>query len=114
MSERDYGVYLKDIQIACEKILRYSNGLELDTFKNNELVVDAVIRNLEITGEAVKNLPQQIRKKYPEIDWKKIAGLRDILIHEYFGIDHELIWDIIQNKIIDLKIQIENILREMI
>lgn len=114
MSERDYTVYLKDIQIACERILRYSNGLELDAFKNNDMVVDAVIRNLEIIGEAVKNLPQQIRKKYPGIDWKKIAGLRDVLIHEYFGVDHELIWDIIQNKVIDLKLQIENILREII
>ncbi|MBM4324677.1 MAG: DUF86 domain-containing protein [Deltaproteobacteria bacterium] len=74
--------------------------------------MDAVVRNLEIIGEAIKKLPEDIRLKYPEVEWKKIAGLRDILIHEYFGVDHEIIWDIIQNKLPLLKEQIRQMLGE--
>ncbi|HEC86588.1 MAG TPA: DUF86 domain-containing protein, partial [Thermoplasmatales archaeon] len=66
-------------------------------------IQDGVIRNLEIIGEAVKNLPDDIKKDYPEVEWRKIAGLRDILIHAYFGVDLEVIWDIVKNKVPELK-----------
>lgn len=76
----------------------------------NELVVDGVAKNLEVIGEAVKNIPFQIKEKYPKIEWKKIAGLRDILTHEYFSIDLEVLWDITQNKLPILKKQILTLL----
>ena len=72
--------------------------------------MDAVVRNLEIIGEAIKKIPDEIRAKYPDVEWKKIAGLCDILIHEYFGIDTEIIWDVILNKLPALAGQIRKIL----
>jgi uncharacterized protein with HEPN domain len=67
---------------------------------------------LEVIGEAIKKVPSKIRSKYPEVEWKRIAGLRDILIHEYFGIDMDIIWDIVQNKLPELEKQINQILSE--
>ena len=67
------------------------------------MIQDGVFRNLEVIGEAVKNLPDDIKKDYPEVEWRKIAGLRDILIHAYFGVDLEVIWDIVKNKVPELK-----------
>jgi len=69
-----------------------------------------VIRNLEIIGEAVKSLPDDIKKDYPEVEWRKIAGLRDILIRAYFGVDLEVIWDIVKNKVLELKEIVKKIL----
>lgn len=80
--------------------------LSFDDFYKNLLVQDAVIRNLEIIGRAVKHLPRDVQKSYPDVEWKKIAGLRDILIHAYFRIDHDIVWDVITNKIPVLKQQI--------
>ncbi|MBL8190023.1 MAG: DUF86 domain-containing protein [Acidobacteria bacterium] len=88
---RDYKTCLDDIGEAIGKIGRYTAGLNIETLANDEKTLDAVIRNLEIIGEAVKNVPDEIRQQYPETEWKKVAGLRDILIHRYFGIDLEII-----------------------
>lgn len=88
---RDYRLYLEDILEAARRIEKYAEGLILEKLKKNTLVLDAVVRNLEIIGEAAKNIPSQIREKYFEIEWKKIAGIRDILAHEYFGIDLEVV-----------------------
>ena len=74
-----------------------------EDFTKDRKTMDAVVRNLEIIGEAVKNIPEEIRSKHPGENWKKIAGLRDILIHEYFGVDAEIIWDVVQNKITKLE-----------
>jgi len=109
---RDYKVYLNDILEAIRKIQNYTRNMGFSKFKRNELVQDAVIRNLEIIGEAVKRIPDDIKRRHPHIEWRKIAGLRDILIHAYFGIDLEIIWDIIKNKIPDLKEKISRILEE--
>lgn len=100
---RDYKLYLEDILEAIEKIERYTENLIFEEFKKNDLVVDAVIRNLEIIGEAVKNLPYNIKRRHSDVEWRKIAGFRDILIHEYFGINLKILWDIIQNKLPKLK-----------
>lgn len=97
--QRDNQVYLEDILEASHRILTYTKDLDLSAFSKDHRTVDAVVRNLEIIGEAVKKLSEETRKRRPEIEWKKISGLRDILIHEYYGIDYEIIWDIIKNKL---------------
>ena len=89
--------------MAIERIEEYTEGLDFDDFLENKLVQDAVVRRLEIIGEAVKIIPEDIRNKKPEIEWRKIAGLRDILIHAYFGIDFDIIWDIVKNKLPELR-----------
>ena len=109
---RDYKVYLDDILEAIAKIKRFTSGIDSEMFSNDEKTVDAVIRNLEVIGEAVKKIPEEFRNQYPAVEWKKIAGLRDILIHEYFGIDVEIVWDIVQNKLPILESQIAKIIAE--
>ena len=103
---RDYEVYLEDILQAITKIRQYTAGLSPAAFAGDAKTLDAVVRNLEVIGEAAKTIPEAIRSEHPEVDWKKLVGLRNILIHEYFGVDAELIWDIIQNKLASLEEQI--------
>ncbi len=104
---------MRDILEAIGKIERYTENMNFEDFSNNELIQDGVIRNLEIIGEAVKNLPDDIKKDYPEVEWRKIAGLRDILIHAYFGVDLEIIWDIVKNKVPELKEMVRKILSNL-
>ncbi len=100
---RDYKLYLEDILRSIQRIEKYIRGLTYRQFQKDQMLLDAVIRNLEIIGEAAGNLPQDIKKRSPAIEWKKLSGLRNILIHEYFGVDREILWDIISNKIPELK-----------
>lgn len=96
---RDFRLYLDDILEAIHQIQTYLADQDEEAFTKDRKTQDAVIRNLEIIGEAVGKLPEQIQKDEPEIDWRKITGLRNILIHEYFGINLPIIWDVVQNKL---------------
>ena len=96
---RDSKVYLEDMLEAATKVRRYTIGMTRDQLAENSIVLDAVVRNLEVLGEAAKNVPEDMRAAHPEVEWKRIAGLRDILIHQYFGVDVDIIWDIRQNKL---------------
>lgn len=109
---RDVNLFLDDMQVACEKVIRYVKGLKQTQFLKDEKTYDAVVRNLTIIGEAVKNVPQEIRKLHPGIEWRKIAGFRDIAVHDYFGIDEDILWDIIQNEIPYLLTQLNQIIIE--
>jgi uncharacterized protein with HEPN domain len=109
---RDYKVYLEDILDAIHKIRVYTGDISFSTFTADSKTFDAVVRNLEIIGEAARGVPELIRSKHPEVDWKRITGLRNILIHEYFGVDAEIIWDIAQSKLDILESATREMLRE--
>ncbi|MBI5215885.1 MAG: DUF86 domain-containing protein [Ignavibacteriae bacterium] len=106
MSERAYIFFFEDMLKSISKVTRYVGKKSFQKFIDDEILVDAVIRNLEIIGEAVKHVPLELRKKHKNIAWRKIAGLRNILIHDYFGIDYYLLWDIIKHKLPELESQL--------
>ena len=109
---KSHELYLEDIRTSIEKIEEYTERVSFKEFSENSLLVDATVRNLEIIGEAVKKLPSAITAGRPEIEWKKIAGLRDILIHAYFGVDVRIIWDIVVHKLPGLKTSVNQMLAE--
>lgn len=107
---RDYRLYLEDIIEATEAAREYVAGMGRDELAEDRRTTDAVVRNLEIVGEAVKKLPAHVKRDHPDVEWKKIAGLRDILVHDYFGIDMDIVWDVVQNKLPVLTEQVQRIL----
>lgn len=111
---RDLRLYLEDIVASIIKIQRYINGFDFNEFVNNDLVYDAAIRNLEIIGEASKNLTQEIKERYPATNWRQMAALRNVLAHAYHGIDNEIIWDIVINELEPLKEQVKSMLQDML
>jgi len=109
MPERDWKLFLRDITTCIERIGLYTAGLERKDFFADQKTMDAVMRNLEVIGEAAKKLPDNIKEKYPNVAWRKLGGLRDILIHHYFGIDEDIIWDVLANKILEVKTELKKI-----
>ena len=96
---RDVSLYHDDIVQSCRKILRYTQDMDFAAFEQDEKTFDAVVRNLEVIGEVVKHLPEEYRCRFPRIEWRKIAGLRDMIAHAYFGLDSAILWDVVCNKI---------------
>ena len=103
-------MYLQDIQLAMNRIAEYLVGYDFAMFKRDYKTVDAVIRNFEIIGEAAKNLPIELKEKYPEIPWEEMYYLRNKASHEYFGVDYEIIWDVAINYLPGNKRQIDKII----
>jgi uncharacterized protein with HEPN domain len=109
---RDYRIYLKDILAAIESIETFVAGMDLEAFQSDDMTSSAVIRKFEIIGEAVRNVPEDIRTAFPEIPWKEMAGMRDRLIHFYMGVNYRLIWQTIRDDLPATKAGIQRILEE--
>ncbi|MBN1362713.1 MAG: DUF86 domain-containing protein [Sedimentisphaerales bacterium] len=109
MSNRPVGLLLDDMSEAIERITRYSAGMSFDAFAQDEKTVDAVVRNLEIIGEAANRLPDEFKETYSDVEWYKIVGLRNRIVHEYFGIDLAIVWQILHRELILLRASIQRI-----
>ena len=110
MSKRDHLLLLNDILESAIKIKKYTESLNLEDFLNDDKTLDAVVRNLEIIGEATNRINPKIKGLYPKIEWKRIKGLRKRIVHDYFGIDYEIVWSIIENDLDNLIEEIEQII----
>lgn len=111
--KKDPKVFLGHISECIELIETYIKDQSFEDFKKSIQLQDSLIRRLEIIGEAIKNLPDDFKRKFSEISWKNIAGMRDILIHEYFGVDLDMTWRVLKNEIPKLKKQIQSILKNL-
>lgn len=100
---RDLKVYLEDIAEAIKRIEQYTDGVTLEQISTDTMRLDAVIRNIQLVGEATKEIPDDTREKYPAIKWKNIVGLRNLVVHEYFRVNPEIIWNTIQEHLPNLK-----------
>jgi uncharacterized protein with HEPN domain len=109
MSKREPSVLLDDIRTSISRIERYTAGLDEESFLADEKTIDAVVRNLEIIGEAAKQLPADFKARHPAISWAQIAGLRNRIVHDYAGIDLKLVWHISQTAIRKLALQIADL-----
>ena len=103
MKNRSAELFLHDILDSVTRILKYSNGLNYDDLIKNEMAVDAIVRNFEIIGEAAKFIPEEFKNKYQELPLKEMVGMRNILIHDYLGINYKFIWQTIQEDLPELK-----------
>jgi uncharacterized protein with HEPN domain len=110
MSKRSHRLLLEDIIGSANKILTYTEGLSYEQFLADDKTIDAVIRNFEIIGEAANRLPEEIRDRYPNIDWHRIRGFRNRIVHDYMGIDYKIVWLIKENFLPPMIIEIRNIL----
>lgn len=109
MSKRTPKLYLQDILTSVNNIEEYVQEMTQEVFVNDKKTIDAVVRNLEIIGQAARNIPSEITAKYPEIPWKEMVSMRNKVLHEYFGIDLDILWKTIKEDIPRLKGQIKNL-----
>jgi len=108
---KDPNFYLVHIIEAISKIYKYTGNLDKHAFLRKEIAQDAVVRNIEIIGEAIKNLPEDFKKKHKNIPWKDIAGMRDRIAHFYFGVDFELVWDTVKKDVPELEKKIRKLIK---
>lgn len=109
---RSYLLYLEDILTSVNRILKYLGNNSYEELLKDEMRIDAIIRNFEIIGEASSNIPQEIRDKYPFVEWRNISDFRNVLAHGYFGIDYEIMWEIIRDKLPELQKGIKTIIEK--
>ena len=112
MSERDWKLFVFDILESINKIERYIEGMDYELFDKTDQTKDAVVRNLEIIGEASNQIPKEIRQKYSHIPWSRIISMRNRMIHGYFAVDYRIVWKIIKEDLPELKEKLEEILKD--
>jgi len=110
---RNHSLYLADILAALEAIQSFVQGMSFEDFRQDDKTSSAVIRKFEVIGEAAKRVPESIKQKYPSVPWKEMAGMRDKLIHFYFGVNYDLLWQTIENRIPEIKPVISQILGDL-
>lgn len=110
---RDYKLYLEDILTAIKKIKKHTKGYTLEKFQKDEKTLDAVIRNLEIIGEAARQLPDMIKIKFSDIPWRAVVGMRNIVAHEYFAVDVEEVWKTVREDIPELERKIKQVFKKV-
>ena len=103
--------YLRHILVEADYLIGRSEGLAFESFSADETLRRAFVRSLEIIGEATKKVPDDFRATHPAVEWRAMAGMRDVLIHDYFGVDFELVWDVVRNRVPELRSQIASILK---
>lgn len=108
MSKREWKLLFEDIIESINKIEGYTFGLAFHDFEENSLVIDAVVRNIEIIGEASKNIPSEIQQSFTDIPWQKLRGIRNRIVHDYFDVDRTIIWHIVINELSSLKKTLQN------
>ena len=113
MKDRDFTDYISDILISIQDVEEFTTGITFEDFSKDKKTIKAVIRSLEVLGEASKKIPDEIRNRYPRIPWKRMAGMRDKLIHEYFGVDLEIVWNVAKKELPPVKSSIEELVREI-
>lgn len=113
MSKRDARLLLQDMLESLEKIERYTAGLTFERFAQDDRTVDAVVCNLEVIGEAARQIPSEVRERYPEVPWRRVIGLRNVVVHEYFAVDVEIVWTVVRQSLPELKEALRRMMAEL-
>ncbi|MBI5485538.1 MAG: DUF86 domain-containing protein [Deltaproteobacteria bacterium] len=110
---RDWIQFYDDLIEFCSRILDYTAGLTREDFEESKVIYDATVRNVELIGEAAKNIPEQIRLQIPDVPWQRLIATRNILAHDYFGINNDILWDIIENKVPELAHKLRTVKKQL-
>jgi uncharacterized protein with HEPN domain len=105
--------YIADILTALDEVESFTAGMDYESFVGDKKTVNAVVRSLEVMGEAAKRIPEEVRQAYPQVPWKRMAGMRDKLIHEYSGVDLEIVWTVVKTELPPTRPSVEHILRDL-
>jgi len=110
--KRNLRLFFNDILEAISNIIEYTKDMDMNQFLSDKKTRDAVLRNLEVIGESAKNIPDSVKKKYIKVNWRAITGMRDKLIHEYFGVSNQIVWETIKTDIPTLELQVKKIIND--
>ena len=111
--KRAWRDYVADVLNSIQEVEDFTHGMEYEHFEADRKTVNAVLRSLEVMGEAAKRIPESVRQQYPDIPWKRMTGMRDKLLHEYSGVDLEIVWAVVKTELPPLKPHIEQALRDL-